>query len=131
MSPLGELAAGAVAGIWKIAAIVLAAALLMVLSAAGTGWWAIAGARDQALADLHAEQGITTQLRGAIQLQNSVVEASAAAKAAAEARGQAAQQQAAAAGRRFDAALAKVAGARATTCDEAMPTVNTILEATR
>ncbi|MDQ1921300.1 hypothetical protein [Massilia pseudoviolaceinigra] len=129
MSALGTLAAGVTGGIWKIAAIVLAALLLMVLSAAGTGWWAIASARDQALADLHAEQAITAQLRTAIQAQNDAVEEAGTAKLLAEARGQAAQQQAAAAGRRFDAALAKVAGARATTCDEAMPAVNVILDA--
>ena len=131
MSALGKLTEVAVSGIWKIAAVVLLALLIVVVSAGGTGWWMIGSARDQALADLRAEQAITTQLRGAIQAQNAAVEAAGAAKLVAEARGQTAQQQAAAAGRRFDAALAKVAGARATTCDEAMPTVDLILEATR
>ncbi|MDQ1834674.1 hypothetical protein [Massilia scottii] len=128
MSALGKLTEVAVSGIWKIAAIVLLATLIAVLSAGGTGWWMIASARDQALTDLRAEQAITTQLRGAIQLQNDAVEAAGNAKAAADARGLAAQQQAVANGKRFDAALARVAGARATTCDEAMPAVNVILE---
>lgn len=109
----------------------LLAVLIIVLSAGGTGWWMIASARDQALADLAAEQAVSTLLRGAIQAQNAAVEMAGLAKIEADKRGQAAQAQAAAAGRRIDAALAKVAGARATTCDEAMPTVDLIMEATR
>ncbi|MCY0910824.1 hypothetical protein [Massilia antarctica] len=128
MNALATMAAGAVAGIWKIAAVVLLAALLMVMSAGGVGWWMIASARDQALADLKNEQAVSTQLRAGIVAQNTAIEAAGIAKAAAEVRGQVAQQQAAAAGKRFDAALARVAGVRATTCDEAMPAVNVILE---
>lgn len=131
MNAIATMAASAVAGIWKIAAIVLLAALIMVLSAGGTGWWMISSARDQALADLKDEQAESAQLRSAIEKQNGLVEAAGNAKVEADARGKAAQQQAAAVGKRFDAALAKVAGARATTCDEAMPTVDLILEATR
>ena len=52
MSALGTLAAGAVSGIWKAAAIVLAAVLLVVTGAAGTGWWIATGDRDTARADL-------------------------------------------------------------------------------
>ncbi|NIA00886.1 hypothetical protein [Massilia sp. CCM 8734] len=131
MSAVETLAASVKGGLWQIAAIVLLVVLIVVVSAGGTGWWMIASARDQALADLKDEQAASAALRLAIERQNGVVTAAGAAKLEADARGQAAQQQAAVAGRRFDAALAKVAGARATTCDEAMPTVDLILEATR
>ncbi|MGV7210513.1 hypothetical protein ACLB1G_21980 [Oxalobacteraceae bacterium A2-2] len=53
------------------------------------------------------------------------------ATAEARARGQAAQVQAQAAGRRYDAALAQLAGARATSCADAMPAVNQLLEQVR
>lgn len=131
MSALGTLAAGVTGGIWKIIAVVLLAALLVVGAWTGGGWYLAARDRDAARVDLAAERSANAELRGAIKVQNDAVEAAGDAKLLAEARGQAAQQQAAAAGRRFDAALAKVAGARATTCDEAMPTVDLILEATR
>ncbi|MFB9242350.1 hypothetical protein IV454_16440 [Massilia antarctica] len=131
MSALGELTEVAVSGIWKIATIVLVAVLIAVLSAGGTGWWMIASARDQALVDLKDAQAENVQLLGAIEKQNSLVEAAGNAKLAADARGLAAQQQAIASARRLDSVLAKVAGVRATTCDEAMPTVKAILEATR
>ncbi|NHZ81817.1 hypothetical protein F2P44_21425 [Massilia sp. CCM 8695] len=131
MSALGTLAAGVTGGIWKIAAIVLAAVLLVVLSAGATGWWMIASARDEAVTAMAAERSANAELRAGITVQNGAIEAAGNAKLEADARGQAAQQQAAAAGRRFDAALAKVAGARATTCDEAMPAVNVILESVR
>ncbi|CUI09416.1 hypothetical protein BN2497_13609 [Janthinobacterium sp. CG23_2] len=103
----------------------------MVTSAGGTGWWTAASARDKALADLTAERSVSGQLRTAVQLQNAAVESAGAAKLAADDRGAAAQKLAAASARRFDAALARVAGARATTCDEAMPAVNVILESVR
>ncbi|HEX8610125.1 MAG TPA: hypothetical protein VF800_02460 [Telluria sp.] len=131
MSAFNTIAAGVTGGIWKIIAVVLLAALLVVGAWAGGGWFLAARDRDAVRADLVAERSANAELRAGIALQNSVVEAAGAAKLVAEARGQDAQQVAAAAGRRFDAALAKVAGARATTCDEAMPTVNLILEATR
>ncbi|CUI03866.1 hypothetical protein BN2497_2509 [Janthinobacterium sp. CG23_2] len=128
MSALGTLAAGVTGGIWKVIAVVLLAALLVVGAWAGGGWFLAARDRDAARVELAAERSANAELRAGIQLQNDAVEAAGAAKLVAEARGQAAQQQAATAGRRFDAALAKVAGARATTCDEAMPAVNVILE---
>lgn len=131
MSAVGTLAAGVTGGIWKVVAVILLAALLVVGAWAGGSWYLAARDRDATRVELAAERSANAELRVAIQAQNDAVEAAGSAKLVAEARGQAAQQQAAAAGRRFDAALARVAGARATTCDEAMPTVNLILEATR
>ncbi|MDQ1920560.1 hypothetical protein [Massilia pseudoviolaceinigra] len=131
VSAVGTLAAGVTGGIWKVVAVILLAALLVVGAWAGGSWYLAARDRDATRVELAAERSANAELRVAIQAQNDAVEAAGSAKLVAEARGQAAQQQAAAAGRRFDAALARVAGARATTCDEAMPTVNLILEATR
>ncbi|NHZ93223.1 hypothetical protein F2P45_30055 [Massilia sp. CCM 8733] len=131
MSALGTLAAGVTGGIWKVIAVILLAALLVVGAWTGGSWFLAARDRDAARVELAAERSANAELRAGIQLQNDAVEAAGNAKLLAEARGQAAQQQAAAAGRRFDAALAKVAGARATTCDEAMPAVNVILESVR
>ena len=124
-----ELAGGAVvAGIWKIAAVVLAVLLLVVITGAGTGWWLAAAARDQALASLVAEQGASAALRASIGVQNEAVQSMHRATVEADARGRAAQALAAANSRRYDAAQAKLAGAQATTCDEAMPFVNKLLE---
>ena len=50
---------------------------------------------------------------------------------AAQQRGEAAQAAAAAAGRKYSAAQAQLAGVRATTCDEAMPAVRVMLENAR
>lgn len=118
-------------GIWKIVAIALAALMLVGGGSMGAGWWLAARDRDQARADLKTEQGVSEQLRGAIREQNRAVDAMAKAKEAADARGLAAQALAAANGKRFDGALAKLASARATTCAEAMPAVNQLLEAIR
>lgn len=115
------------AALWKGIAIVLLALLLIV----GGGWWLASGARDQALVDLHAERGVSEQLRAGIREQNRATEALAKAKEAADARGQAARQLAAANGRRFDGALEQIKNVKATTCAEAMPAVNAILEAIR
>lgn len=131
MSALGTLAASVTGGIWKVIAVILLAALLVAGAWLGGGWFLAARDRDAARADLVVERTANTDLRTAIREQNRAIDAAGNAKLVAEARGKAAQQHAAAAGRRFDAALAKVAGARATTCDEAMPTVDLILEATR
>jgi len=124
-----QLAGGAVvAGVWKIAALVLAVLLLMVTTGAGTGWWLAAAARDQALASLKAEQGVGTELRASINVQNSAVRSMHDATVAADKRRRAAQVLAAANGRRLNAAQAALAGARATTCDEAMPFVDQLLK---
>ena len=131
MSSLCKLAAGAVGGIWKAAAIALAAVLLVVAGATGTGWWLAAGDRDAARAALALEHGINAQLRISISEQNRAIDGMAKATLAAQERGAAAQAAAAAKGKKYDAALAQIAGARATTCDEAMPAVRLLLESVR
>lgn len=131
MSTLSLAGGAVVAGIWKVAAVVLSVLLLVVITGAGTGWWLAAAARDQALASLKAEQGASADLRASIGVQNSAVRSMHDATVAADKRRRAAQEVAAANGRRLDAALAKLTGARATTCDEAMPYVNQLLESVR
>ena len=131
MSALGALAAGAVSGIWKAAAMLLAAGLLVVASSTGTGWWLAAGDRDAARAALVLEQGVSTALRASVTEQNRAIDGMAKVTLAAQERGAAAQAAAAAKGKKYDAALAQLAGARATTCDEAMPAVRQLLEGLR
>ena len=131
MSAIAALAGAAVSGIWKVVAIVMAAVLLVVTGAAGTGWWLAAGDRDQTLVDLKAEQGISAELRASIAEQNLAVDGMARATLAAQQRGEAAQAAAAAAGKKHQAAQAQLAGVRATTCDEAMPAVRRMLEDVR
>lgn len=131
MSALGTLAGAAVGGIWKAAAIALAAVLLVVASATGTGWWLAAGDRDAARAALVREQGVSAQLRSSIAEQNRAIDGMAKATLAAQERGASAQAAAAAKGKKYDAALAQIAGARANTCDEAMPAVRLLLEGIR
>lgn len=124
-----EMAGGAVVGgIWKVAAIVLAVVLLAGGAGGDTALWLASSARDRALADLKAEQGTAAALRAGVDLQDTRIVELGKEALAAEARGKAAQQLAAANGRRFDGALERMAGARATTCDEAMPAVNQLLK---
>lgn len=131
MSALDALAGAAVNGIWRVIAIVLAAVLLVVASATGTGWWLADGDRDQALVDLKAEQGVSAALRASIAEQNQAVDGMARATLAAQQRGEAAQAAAAAAGKKYSAAQAQLAGVRAMTCAEAMPAVRAMLEIVR
>ena len=131
MSAVTALAGAAVSGIWRVAAIVLAAVLLVVASATGTGWWVAAGDRDGARAALVVEQGVSAGLRASIAEQNLAVDGMARATLAAQQRGEAAQAAAAAAGRKYSEAQAQLAGVRATTCDEAMPAVRHMLESVR
>ena len=131
MSALGTLAGAAVGGIWKAAAIALAAVLLVVASSTGTGWWLAAGDRDIARAALVLEQGVSTALRASVTEQNRAIDGMAKVTLAAQERGAAARAAAAAKGKKYDAALAQIAGARATTCDEAMPAVRLLLEGVR
>lgn len=131
MSAITALAGAAVSGIWKAGAIVLAALLLVVASVAGTGWWLAASARDLARTALLAEQGVSAGLRASIAEQNLAVDGMARATLLAQQRGEAAQAAAAAAGRKYNAAQAQLAGVRATTCDEAMPSVRRMLEDVR
>ena len=125
------LAGAAVSGIWKVAAIVLAAVLLVVASSTGTGWWLATGDRDAAYAALVLEQRVSAALRASITEQNSAIDGMAKATLAAQKRGAAAQAAAAVKGKKYDAALAQITGARATTCDEAMPAVRLLLEGVR
>lgn len=131
MSGASALAGVAVGGIWKASAIVLAAVLLVVTGATGTGWWLAAGDRDLARAALLAEQGVSAALRASITEQNLAVDGMARATLAAQQRGEAAQAAAAAAGKKYQAAVAQLVGVRATTCDEAMPAVRAMLESVR
>lgn len=128
MSALGMVSAG---GAWRVATIVLLAILLAAGGSAGTGWWLAAHDRDQALVDLKAELRTSAALRASIDEQNHAIDGMAAATLAAQEGGAAAQAQAAAKGKKYEAALAQIAGARATTCDEAMPAVNLLLEGLR
>ena len=131
MSAVTALAGTAVDGIWKVAAIVLAAALLIVASGVGMAWWLAADDRDLAREALVVEQGVSAGLRASIGEQNHAVDGMAAATLAAQQRGEAARAAAAAAGRKYDMAQAQLAGVRATTCDEAMPAVRRLLEDVR
>ena len=128
MSALSLAGGAVVAAIWKVAALVLAVLLLVVITGAGTGWWLAAAARDQALARLVTEQGASAALRASIGVQNEAVQSMHRATVEADKRRRAAQELAAANGRRLDAAQAKLVGARATTCDEAMPFVDRLLK---
>ena len=131
MSAITALAGAAVSGIWKLAALALAAVLLVVSSATGTGWWIAAGDRDLARAALVVEQGVSAGLRASIAEQNLAVDGMARATLLAQQRGEAAQAAAAAAGRKYSAAQAQLAGVRVTTCEEAMPAVRRMLEDVR
>ncbi|PHV13721.1 hypothetical protein CSQ90_27135 [Janthinobacterium sp. BJB303] len=131
MSALGTLAGAAVSGIWKAAAIVLAGVLLVMAGTTGTGWWLATDDRDVARAALAKEQGASAALRTSIDEQNRAIDGMVKATLAAQERGAAAQSAAAAKGRKYDAALAQVAGVRATTCDEAIPAVRLLLEGVR
>lgn len=128
MSALGNLAGAAVGGIWKIAAIALAGLLVVGAAGGGTALWLASSARDKAVVELKAEQRVTAALRAGVDLQNTRIVELGNEKLAAEARGAAARQIAAANAKRFDGALDKLAGARATTCDEAMPAVDQLLK---
>ena len=128
MSTLSLAGGAVVAGIWKVAAVALAVLLLVVITSAGTGWWLAATARDQALASLVVEQGASAELRASITIQNRAVKSMHDATVAADKRRRAAQELAAVNGRRLDAAQAKLVGAHATTCDDAMPFVDQLLK---
>ncbi|QYF95754.1 hypothetical protein KY495_11700 [Massilia sp. PAMC28688] len=131
MQALSTLTRAAVSGVWKLAAVVLL--IVLVLTAAGMGyhWHLAARDRDAARVELVAERAKSASLAAAITRQNEAIDALASEKAQADARGQAALQLAAANGKRFDQALARTRAAKATTCTEAMPAVNDVLESIR
>lgn len=131
MSAFGALAGAAAGQGWKIASAVLASLLLAVAGAGGAAWWLTDRALARAKGELAAVQERAADYQAAIREQNRATEVLARDTAAVQARGQAAQQQAAAASKRYDAALQQLAGARVTTCADAMPFVNKLLEDVR
>jgi predicted negative regulator of RcsB-dependent stress response len=129
VSYLSSIAGAGVRDFWKMGAVAALALGLLASAALGYQWHMAAHDRDSARADLATEQAVTADLRTSIREQNRAVEVMGQAKETAEARGQAAQQLAAANGRRFDGALEQIKNIKATTCGDAMPAVNAILEA--
>lgn len=111
--------------------VLLVIALVIVGGTSSAGWYLADRDRDAARADLVAERGRSAELAATVARQNDAVQVLAEQKAEAEARGQAAQQLAAANGKRFDLALARTSKAKATTCLDAMPVVNEVLESVR
>lgn len=106
-------------------------ALILVGGSTGAGWWLAARDRDAAQVELAAERAKSAELAAAVIVQNRAVEEMKGRTTEAERRGQDAQKLAAAQGKRLDRALERVAGAKAATCAEAMPTVDAVLEAIR
>ena len=131
MSILSTVGAAAVSGIWKAGAIAALAVGAASSSYLGYQWHMAAHDRDTAVVERNDARDSNATLTASIREQNRAVEAMVAMKALADDRRAAAEQLAAANGRRFDRALEQAAGARATTCGDAMPTVNKILEAVR
>lgn len=116
---------------WKVGAILLMVALVVVGGVTGAGWMLAAHNRKLVAAELAAERILTAQYRASIDRQNQAAEKLGEQKLQAEERGAAAQRLAAANGKRFDQALERVVGTTATTCKEAMPTVDSVLEVIR
>lgn len=116
---------------WRIVSLVLLVAQLLAVGGMGYGWSLAAHDRDAVTSELGIERTVSETLRVEIGKQNDAVKALEAARLAAEARGDAARAIAAANGRRFDAALERERGATATTCADAMPVVDRILESIR
>lgn len=127
MSALTSIASAAVSGFWKLGAI----AALALAAGAGGGWALAVHDLGIAKAALTEERAAGDDLRTSIREQNRAVDVLAEQKRLADGRRAAAEQLAAANGRRFDRAIEQAASARATTCADAMPTVNQILEAVR
>jgi len=116
---------------WKGIALVLAVLLLAAGAGGGFEWWTAAHDRDLARTDLKAERETTSLLRSAVDSQNAAADALAAAKKLAEQKGAAAQALADANGKRYAAAAAALAQAKAVTCDDAMPAIDKLLESVR
>jgi hypothetical protein len=131
VSAIEAVTGAVVSGVWKLAAGVLLIVLVLTGAGMGAGWYLAARDRDAARVELVAERDRSAQLAVSVVRQNEAIDALAMAKSEAEVRGQAAQQLAAANGKRFDQALARAAGVKATTCSEAMPLVDRVLEVIR
>ncbi len=117
--------------IWKPICIGLLVTLFLVGGGTGAGWWLAGHDRDLAKADLAAERHVSDDLRAAVREQNRATEVLGKAKTDADARGSQALVLATANGKRFDLILAQGERMKATTCTEAMPTLNAILEGVR
>lgn len=128
MSALRAVVAGSASRLWQISAMLLAGLVLVGGSACGTGWWLAATARDRAVEDLEKERQVSAELRIGIGTQNAAIGVLGQQRLEAEERGRIAQVGAAAAGRRYDAALQRMDGARTISCTDAMPFVNKLLE---
>jgi hypothetical protein len=131
MSALDALEGAAGGQLWKVAAAALAGLLLVGGVAGGTALWLKDRALTQAQVDLTAANARADDYQAAIREQNRATEALAKAKIEADARGAAARAQAAEQGKRYDNALQQMAGAHATSCEDAMPFVNKLLEDVR
>jgi uncharacterized protein YlxW (UPF0749 family) len=131
MQAMSTITRAAVSGIWKLAAILLLVVLVATVAGMGYHWHMAARDRDSAQVALLASQQAVIDLKEAIRRQNEAIDGLAKDKAAAEDRGRAAQQLAAANGKRFDQVLARTRTVKATTCTEAMPVVNDVLESIR
>lgn len=116
---------------YKLLSIVLLVLLLIVTAVMGYEWHMAAHDRDKAEADFKAERDISRQLRSAIDEQNILISGLGKDKDKAEAKGAQARALAVANSRLLDAALDQVKDAKASTCTEAMPVVNTILKGIR
>lgn len=84
--------------------------------------------RDQANVERNEQKALADEYQTRLREQNRAVEALGTQKTQAEQRGKVALDLAVANGRRYDDAVARNRAATATTCDEAMPVVNDILE---
>lgn len=131
MSALTGIASAAVSGVWKVGAIAALAAGAASSGYLGYQWHMASHDRDVASAALADARRTNADLTSSIREQNRAVDVLAEQKRLADERRAVAEQLAAANGRRFDRAIEQAAGARATTCADAMPTVNRILEAVR
>lgn len=131
MSALGTLVAGSESRLWQISTVMLAGLLLAVGSVCGTGWWLATAARNRAGEDLEKERRVSAELRVGIGTQNAAIGVLGQQKLDAEERGRVAKAAAVEAGRRYDAALQRLDGARVINCSDAMPFVNKLLEDVR
>ena len=115
--------------LWKPIAIGMLLALIALGGVMGWNWYLAARDRDAVQVELDDEREKNAALIVSLTKQNDAVDALAGQKSKAEARGAAAQALAAANGKRYAKASAQVHAVKATTCAEAMPAVNAVLEA--
>ena len=131
MSIISNITSVAVSGAWKVGTIAALAAGAASSGYLGLQWYTAAHDRDSARTERDDVRESVAALTTSIREQNRAVDVLAEQKRLADERRAAAEQRAAANARRLDRALEQGAGVKATTCSEAMPTVNKILEAVR